>query len=126
MEGIYGVYLGESLCGKVQVQKQGLYYQFFCRCRINNDWICRLRVYFENGGENIGVLTPVDDGFGLCCKLPTKRFPDMPVRFSLIPVSGNRNEKLVSICPEEPFAYIEKLKDAFLARKDREFAVRIP
>ena len=118
MEGTYGVYLGESLCGKVQVQKQGLYYRFFCRCQVKGDMVCKLRIRFQDSEENLGVLTPAADGFGLCTRIAVKHFSQKPLRFLLTPVHGIAEGTFVPIVPEEPFAYIERLKDAYLSKKD--------
>ena len=125
MEGIHGVYFGERLCGKVQVQKENLYYRIICRCKINSELVCRLRVQFENGMENVGILTPVEDGFGLCTRLPVKRFLDKPIKFVLTPVSEGRKGQYIPILPEEPFGYIEKLKTSYLAKKDGSYGVLI-
>ena len=126
MEGTYAVYFGDSVCGKVQILRQGLYYRIFCRCMLGKDIVCRLRVQFQNTDRNLGVLTPVADGFGLCTKVPAKHFPDIPVRFLLIPVHTITNGTFTPIIPEEPFSYIEKLKEAYLIKKDGQTGSWIP
>ena len=72
MEGTYGVYFGTNLAGKVQVRRQGLYYRFACRCRLTGEVVCRLRVTCGGRRENLGVVVPVDGGFGLETSLPVK------------------------------------------------------
>ena len=114
MEGNYGVYLGEKLCGKVQVLRQGLYYRFICRCQLSGDVVCRLKVCSGDGEENLGVLIPMDGGFGLNTQVPAKRFSGQPVRFRIVARQESPKGTFVPIYPEEPFAYIERLKDAFL------------
>lgn len=118
MEGNYGVYLGEKLCGKVQVLRQGLYYRFICRCQLSGDVVCRLKVCSGDGEENLGVLIPMDGGFGLNTQVPAKRFSGKPVRFRIVPRQEGPKGTFVPIYPEEPFAYIERLKSAFLLVKD--------
>lgn len=118
MEGNYGVYFGGKLAGKVQVLRQGLYYRFLCRCQITGDVVCRLRVSCGDRQENLGVVVPMDGGFGLDTKLAVKRLGEGEMTFTLLPKHEVLTGKFVPIYPEEPFAYIQKLKDAYLARKD--------
>ena len=118
MEGNYGAYLGKELCGKVQVLRQGLYYRFICRCRLSGESLCRLRVTCGGRTEELGVLAPVDGGFGLDRKIPVKRLGEGTPEFR---VYGDREVpagRFVPICPEEPFSYIAKLKDAYLVRRN--------
>ena len=125
MEGTYGVYVGETMCGKVQVQKEGLYYRFFCRCKPAGEQVCKLRVQFPNSEVNLGVLIPEGDGFGLSTRIPAKRFQGIPVRFVLTPVHDIPEGKFIPITPEEPFAYIERLKEAYLIKKGPNLGVWI-
>lgn len=115
MEGSYGVYFGKQLCGKVQVLRQGLYYRFVCRCRLSGDVVCRLRACFPDREENLGILVPMDGGFGLSTMLPVKRFTGTCSGFRIVPRQEEKKGTFVPIYPEEPFAYIERLKNAFLA-----------
>lgn len=125
MEGNYGVYFGNKLAGKVQVQRQGLYYRFRCRCRLTGDVVCRLSVSCADKRENLGVVVPLDGGFGLDTKLPVKKLGEGPMEFRLIPKHDKPEGKFVPIYPEEPFAYIERLKDAFLVRQNGQAGVML-
>ena len=118
MEGNYGVYFGNRQVGKVQVLRQGLYYRFLCRCKLTGDIVCRLEVACGGNRENLGVVVPMDGGFGLDTKLPVKRLGEGNMEFRLIPKHEASAGKFVPIYPEEPFAYIERLKDSFLIRKN--------
>lgn len=115
----YSVYLGNTEIGRVQVQREGLYYRFFCRCKLNTQAITRLWVSCGEKRESLGVLVPVDDGFGLEVRIPVSRLGEGDMQFAVdskqtIP-SGS---KFYPIYPEEPFAYLTKLKDAFLIYQD--------
>ena len=55
----YGVYFGKEQVGKVQVQRQGLYYRFTCRCRISGDVMCRLWVSSGEKRENLGLFNRI-------------------------------------------------------------------
>ena len=123
MEGNYGVYFGSRLAGKVQVQRQGLYYRFTCRCQISGDVVCRLHVSCGDKRESLGVVIPMDGGFGLDTRLPVKRLGEGSMEFTLIPKHEVPEGKFVPIYPEEPFAYIERLKEGFLAKKGEQVGV---
>lgn len=104
--------------GKVQVLRQGLYYRFHCRCQLSGDVICRLHVTCGEKGENLGVVVPMGDGFGLDTRLAAKHLGEGEWRFTLTPKQETPEKKLVPISPEEPFAYISRLKDAYLAEQN--------
>ena len=123
MEGNYGVYFGNQLAGKVQVQRQGLYYRFTCRCRLSGDVVCRFRVTCGDRRESLGVVVPMDGGFGLDTRLPVKRLGEGEMAFTLVPKHEVPEGTFVPIYPEEPFAYIERLKEGFLAKKGEQVGV---
>lgn len=124
MEGNYAVYFGNDQAGKVQVLRQGLYLVFHCRCRLSGSVVCRLEVSWGQGRESLGVLVPMDGGFGLDTRLPAKRIKGDKLRFEIIPKRDKQPETFVPIYPEEPFAYIERLKDGFLTKKNGQLGVR--
>ncbi len=121
----YGVCFGNSLAGKVQVQRQGLYYRFICRCQLTGDVVCRLQVSCGNRKENLGIVVPIGESFGLDTKLPVKRLGEGEMVFSLIPKHEVVTGRFYPIYPEEPFGYISRLKDAYLTRKEGQLGVLI-
>ncbi len=125
MEGNYEVLFGGQAVGKVQVIRQGLYYRFHCRCRLTGDVICRLSVQCADRTESLGVVVPLGDGFGLDTKLAAKKLGEGTLRFTLAP-KHQKEGMFVPIYPEEPFAYIQGLKDAYLARKNGQVGLIIP
>ena len=114
MEGIYDIFLWDKPVGKAEVAREGLYYRFICRCCVTEDTLCRVAV----GRENLGVLVPAADGFVLETKLPVKRFVNTVPEFRLIPNRPILEGRFVPIKPEEPFAYISRLKTAYLCSQD--------
>ena len=114
MEGNYEVVFGQKTVGKVQVLRQGLYYRFLCHCQLTGDVVCRLGVRCGDKLENLGVVVPTGDGFGLDKKVPVKQIGEGNMAFYLMPKHDKVAGQFIPICPEEPFAYIERLKDAFL------------
>lgn len=123
MEKNYGVYLGNEMAGKAQVRREGLYYCFTCRCQLSGDVVCRLYVACGDKRENLGVVVPMDDGFGLNTRIPVKRLGEGEMVFTLLPKYDIPEETFVPVYPEEPFSYIERLKNAFLARKKGQVGV---
>ena len=77
--------------------------------------MCRLAVKCGGKQENLGVLIPMDGQFGLEKKIPAKRLGQGTPEFQILFKQEKPEGKFVPIYPEEPFAYMTKLKDAFLA-----------
>ena len=123
MEGIYGVYFGSDQSGKVQVIRQGLYYRFICRCRLSGKIMCRLILRCGGKEEKLGLLVPMEGGFGLETRIPVKRFAPGKPEFFLRPRHEKPEGNFAPIYPEEPFAYISRLKDAYLAVKNGQTGV---
>lgn len=112
------MHFGEKTVGNVRVIRQGLYYRFQCRCQLSGEVVCRVAVQCGNTRENLGVLTPVDGGFGLETSLAVKKLEPVTPEFRVLPSRPGAGGKFAPIFPEEPFGYIQRLKDAFLAERD--------
>ena len=78
----------------------------------------RLVVTCGTNQENLGILVPGDGCFMLDTKLPIKRIGEGNLSFSLVPKQEAYGGTFVPICPEEPFAYISRLKHSFLVLRD--------
>ena len=118
MVGNYNVYFGTESCGKVQVLRQGLYYRFVCRCRLSGDILFRLMVSCGGKQEDLGILVPMDGGFGLDKKIPAKRLGEGIPEFHLHTKQAQTEGSFIPIIPEEPFGYISRLKEAYLVRRN--------
>lgn len=121
MEGTYEVKLWDKPVGKVQVRREGLYYRFICRCQLGDETVCRVNA----GNVSLGILIPIGDGFGLNTKLPVKRFDGNSWEFRIMPNRPVLEGRFIPIKPEEPFAYIARLKDAYLAKQDGQIGIII-
>ena len=113
----YVLNLGKDPVGKVQVLRQGLYYRFVCRCRLSGDVVYRLTVRCGEKNENLGILVREGDGFGLDKKVPVSHLGEGELDFLLLPKSDRINGNFIPIHPDEPFAYINRLQDAFFLRQ---------
>ena len=115
----------------MQVAREGLYYRFSCRCRISGEVVCRLMIVCGDREENLGVVVPMEDGFGLKKKIPVKRLGEGNMEFYLVtkgnaPVRENKQQgQFVPVYPEEPFAYIARLKGAFFAIQNGQAGVML-
>ena len=123
MEATYPLFFGGQAVGKVRLAREGLYYRFSCRCRLSGEVVCRVMVSWGGSRESLGVLAPMGDGFGLETKVPAKRFGEGKPEFTVMPSRPPAGEKFVPIYPEEPFSYIERLKEGFLAVRDGQVGV---
>lgn len=119
MEGNYDILLWDKPVGTAKVSREGLYYRFHCRCSMTEDTLCRVNV----GTESLGILVPMGDGFGLDTKLPMKRFAGIVPEFRLVPNKPVLEGKFIPIKPEEPFSYIERLKDAYLTQREAQLGI---
>ena len=125
LEGCYEVHYDGTATGKVQMIRQGLYYRIICRCCLPDHLVCRLYAVWENGRENLGVVVPEGDGFVLDRKIPAKKLSENGLHFILSTGYNKANGKLVKVCPEEPFLYIDRLKNAFLDTENGKISIRI-
>lgn len=125
MEGNYEVFFGEQAIGRVQVIREGLYYRFRCRCKLTGEVVCKLTVSCPGNEESLGVLVPMGDSFGLETRLPTKRLGEGTPKFRVMPNRVVMPGKFIPIKPEEPFAYISRLKEAFLVRRNGQIGIVI-
>ena len=118
MIGSYEIRMGNNVVGRATVEKQGLYYRFFCRCKITGEGMRRIVVSCGEIREDLGICIPMGDGFGLEKKVPCKRFGAQTPDFQLLPKYPGMRGKFVPVYPDEPFAYMSRLKEAFLDVRD--------
>ena len=125
MEGNYELRFGGQAIGKVQVIREGLYYRFLCRCRLKGEMVARVVVNCGDRQDSLGILVPMGDGFGLETRIPAKRLGFGKPEFTVTPNRGKLQGAFVPIKPEEPFSYIARLKNAYLARVNGEIGAVI-
>lgn len=126
MDGTYDVLFGGEPVGKVFVDRQGLYYRFRCRCGLTGDAMYRLRACWGEQRRDLGILVPMEGDFGLQTRQPVKLFPEEPPRFLVVPRHGPVRENMTAVFPEEPYAYIRRLKEAYLARQREQMGAALP
>lgn len=125
MEGTYTIWLGQDPVGKVEVQRQGLYYYFYCKCQLYSKVICRVTITCGGKHETLGVLVPVGTEYRLTKKLPIKLFSEAMPEFWITPRLPRNRDICVDIYPEEPFRHIAKLENAYLCKKQDKLMIAI-
>ena len=126
MEGTYQILMGDKGIGAVTVTRQGLYYNFDCRCDLSGDVICRVMVICGGEMHNLGIPVPEGGTFVLRTKLPTKQLGEGEMQFQVRPNHKKVEGQFVPISPEEPFSYLSRLQDAFLEFREGVPGVVIP
>ena len=123
----YAVHFGDASVGKAQVTREGLYYHVVCRCSLSGQVMYRLEVSSGERKVNLGILVPEEMGFGLETRFPVSRVGEGELSFRLRP----RHDELggrtfIPISPEEPFAYLERLKESFLEIQNGKKGISLP
>lgn len=121
--GTYDICLGTSAVGRASVEKQGLYYRFSCRCNLTGATMQRVMVACGENKVDLGICVPMGDCFGLDKRVPCKQLGEGKPEFFLTPRPGHRNGKFVPVYPEEPFAYMSRLKGAFLEIRNGQMGI---
>ena len=126
LEGRYDIFLGQERVGQAVVEQQGLYYCFDCRCKLSGTVICRINVSCNGHQEDLGIPVPTEGWFRLKKKVPVKRLGKGLFRFQVTPRHRAWEKGFVPVYPEEPFAYLSKLQNAFMEVREGQAGVVLP
>ena len=112
----YAVYFGNEKIGDATVVKQGLYYKIACLCQFSG--AVPFRIIVKNDREvDLGLCVPMESGFGLSVCIPISKFGRGALHFTAVPKHTQTSANCIAVSPDEPFHYIEKLKDAYLVSR---------
>ena len=125
MEGVYPILLGGQAVGEARVTRQGLYLCFRCVCRLNEGTMYRLTVTGGNRTESLGIPAPDGERFCLNTRIPAKRLCEGELVIRAVPKREPLKGRFVPLSPEEPFAYLKRLKNAYLAERNGQIGVVI-
>ena len=114
----YELKIGNEVVGYVSVRYEGLYCQISCSCRLSGAVIYRLVAVVGTEKINIGICAPKGKYFCVEKKFPAKILRNKTVSFLLVPKHQNLGGRFIPIRADEPFAYIAKLEEAYLANRD--------
>ena len=117
----YDVTLHGNRVGKVQLSKQGLYYQLRCTCSAVDTDIYRLLGRCGQTQSRFGVLIPEGNRLTLETKIPVKKLNTDDLEFWLERTSAHARElpekksgfQYIPIYPDEPYTYLSKLKNSY-------------
>lgn len=115
---MYEILLGGQSVGTVEVSKEGLYYHFDCHCDFTGTVMYRIAVKCGETEWSLGIPAPEDGKFVLRTRIPIKRVGEGELSFRAVPKHADLTQKFVPISPEEPFAYLQRLQNAFLQARD--------
>lgn len=123
MDGTWTVYWEDKPVGTCRMEQQGLYCRIRCRCSRISDEIWRL--LFCGNGEtlDLGILVPVDGGFGLDRKLPLKNLPSGEPAFLISRQQHMEDGKFIPVHSDKPFEYLSKIANMRFCRRNGEAGV---
>ena len=125
MEGTYDILLGGEKAGQAQVQIQGLYCRFSCRCHLSGEVMYRISVTCGDRTEDLGILVPRDGSFVLDTRIPLKKLGKGTPVFRAVPRHAPLAGRFIPLSPEEPFSYLSKLENARLTHKNGQTGILI-
>ena len=114
----YPIKQGVQVIGMAKVERQGLYYHFSCRCRLMGQIVHRLTVRCGDKTENLGIPVPGVDAYTLEKRISVSKLGQGEMTVQAVPKHAALGGKFVPLSPEEPFAYLSRLKNAHLARQN--------
>lgn len=122
---MYDVMLGSQSIGTAQLEKQGLTYCIRCRCRLSGE--VAYKVVAESGGgkTDLGLLVPENGAFVLTARVPVKRLGNGQITFRAVPRHVQPGRMFVPVSAEEPFHYLSRLENAFMALRENQPGVEL-
>ena len=126
MEGTYVITQFGEAVGQATVRRQGLYWQFTCRCDLSGETVCRVHVTCGGRELSLGILVPEGGKFVLNTKVAASKLGSGTPDFRVLPRRPELQGKFIPLRPEGPFQYLHRLEDAFLARQNGELGIVIP
>ena len=119
----YEILLGGQSIGKARVEQQGLYYAISCRCRLSGEVVWKVTVSCGDRSESLGILVPESGAFILSTRIPVKRLGEGTLMFHAAPRHTELRGRFVPISPEEPFAYLSRLENAYMEVRNGQIGV---
>ena len=117
MDGEYPVFFAMEEVGRANVCKEGMFWRICCRCGLSQDVPCRLQANWGEETHDLGLFTKEGDGLGLTVRINRKSVPAGKPVFRVAVKHRENTEQFVPISSQEPFAYIARLKHAYLVNR---------
>ncbi len=123
MQSQYPVYYHNQKSGEVTVEKEGLYYRFFCRAQLPDGTRCHLIVHTADKRHDLGLCVPQGKYFAAQTRLPVKYFSQGACHFSL---EQTGKERFVPLYPDQPFPALGDLEQGKFACRDEVCGIIFP
>ncbi len=114
---MFDILLGTQAIGKATLTRQGMYCCIVCKCRISGQVPYRVEARCGTGSQDLGLLVPENGWFVLTKRVPVRFLEGGEPSFHALPAKGGWKGEFVPISPEEPFRYLSRLENAYLARR---------
>ncbi len=120
------VYLQDTAVGHAVIAREGLYCRFSCRCRLPGDTVYRLVARWGEHTLSLGIPVPQGKEFVLDTRIPAKQLGNGKPRIMAVPRHPQLAGKFIPLAPEEPFRYLSRLKNAWLAEENGRLGIVLP
>lgn len=125
MVGEHPVFLAGERVGTAAVHQEGMFWHIRCCCDGAVEVPCVLQARWSEEVIDLGLCGKEEGSIRLTARLNRKRTPaGMPV-FCLVVKHRGAIDSFHPISPQEPFAYIAKLKYAYLVTRGGKVGVAL-
>ena len=120
----YPIYYKDSITGKAQMIRQGMFYMLHCRCDLPADQTYTLQILTPKKTLDLGICFQTEKGIGLSVRLPAKELEQQNLQFIAVDPSEN-NRKLLEINPDIPVESLEEMLTGRFIRKGEKAFIEI-
>lgn len=120
----YDVFWDGQAVGTAAFEKEGLYWKIHCRCDLPDGVPYCITL---KAGEQIdmGLLVQEEDGLCLTKRIAMKRIGDAQPSFVVMRRDKKTQTQFKAIEPNEPFDYLENLKESRLEEQDGKLGIML-
>lgn len=122
VEGIYPVLFNNEKVGEVHLQKKGMYYYIFCKCRWHGKTPCVLLADCGDQPIKLGLLVPENDCHTLKTHVLCSKLPVGKVVFYITNYQMN-GEITCVLKVDKSISCLEKLEYAYLLREGKTYSL---
>ncbi len=123
--GEYPVFFAGSQVGKASVTQEGMFWRVRCQCKASADVPFAIQANWGTETLDLGLCAKSGEELTLTTRINRKKTPQGRPVFRMFAKHRNIADLFAPIRPEEPFAYISKLKDAYLICKGDQKGIMI-
>ena len=116
---MFDILMDTKVVGSAELTKEGLYYRFFCTCKLPDDGIYRVTVSDGNHTKDLGICVPS----GMVTRIQQKYLQGEKLSFSLIPDKADENRIVVNT--DTPFEKLDMLDSSHLRIADGRVEIMI-